>query len=128
MCVASASSVQSHQLPVVLTSIDVHCVVLVAETPSAHKSPAATLPEEEPSVADGGAGAGGLARDGWRRAIALYTLAVEAEQGAWEPLLGRARAYAAIGMWCVRCCWVSSICRLYVCWHVVRALLLGFLL
>ena len=90
-----------------------HCVMLVTETPSAHKSPAATLLEEDTSVADGGA-QGGLARDGWRRAIALYTLAVEAEQGAWEPLLGRARAYAAIGMWCVRCRWVSC-CRQCVC-------------
>ncbi len=43
----------------------------------------------------------GVARDSWRRAIALYTLAIEAEPGAWEPLLGRARAYACIGMWCV---------------------------
>ena len=42
-----------------------------------------------------------LSIDGWRRALALYTLAVEVEPSAMEPLLGRARAYAAIGMWCV---------------------------
>ena len=42
-----------------------------------------------------------LTSDSWRRALGLYTLACEAGPAAIEPLLARARAYAAIGLWCV---------------------------
>ena len=71
--------------------------ICATETPSM-RSPG-QLTEDDAVTMD--QAVAGVARDSWRRAIALYTLAIEAEPGAWEPLLGRARAYACIGMWCV---------------------------
>jgi hypothetical protein len=64
-----------------------------------NREPGADLLEVVSAADEAAEFEGAMAEDSWRRAIALYTLAAQAEPHAWEPLLWRARAYAAIGLW-----------------------------
>ena len=72
-----------------------------ASTPRSHDT-ASSQSHSASSIEAYQAAEAALVSDSWRRAICLYTLAHDSEPYSWEPLLARARAYAAIGLWYVR--------------------------